>query len=232
MGVPGGDKSGHGIASACWRHWMRGLGDGRVQHDAVAGGIRCAGIVVVQLRRSSAGWRRPPDVVAKAPPVKVRAISSGFEYSLALLSNSTVVAWGANQFGQLGNGTTVDTNRPFGVCAVGVKSCPPGSPSSSFLHGVTAIAAGAFFNLALVGGKVMVWGVPATVRKAHWASAPRGNTCNGGCQSVPVEVCAVGVTSCPPGSPPSSFLKGSRCRGRHVFRARRPQQQHGRVLGF
>jgi len=148
-------------------------------------------------------------VVPKTVPVKVRAISSGFEYSLALLDNSTVVAWGANQFGQLGNGTTLDTNVPVGVCAAGVKSCPPGSPSSSFLHGVTAVAAGAFFNLALVGGKVMVWGRASNGSQGSLGiGTTRGNTCNGGCQSVPVEVCAVGVTSCPAGSPPSSFLQG------------------------
>jgi|HubBroStandDraft_6_1064221.scaffolds.fasta_scaffold2787263_1 hypothetical protein len=33
-----------------------------------------------------------PDIAEKVAPVGVTAISSGFEYSLALLSNSTVVA--------------------------------------------------------------------------------------------------------------------------------------------
>jgi alpha-tubulin suppressor-like RCC1 family protein len=150
-----------------------------------------------------------PDVGAKAVPVGIKALSSGFEYSLVLLKDSTVVAWGANQFGQLGNGTTLDTNVPVGVCAAGVQSCPPGSPSSSFLHGVTAIAAGAFFNLALVGGNVMVWGRASNGSQGSLGTGTaHGNTCNGGCQSVPVEVCAVGVTSCPPGSPSSSYLQG------------------------
>ncbi len=74
----------------------------------------------------------------------VTAISAGRYHSLALLSNGTVMAWGDNREGQLGNGTTENT---------GVPTLVPG------LSGVTAIAAGGEYSLALLSdGKVMAWG--------------------------------------------------------------------------
>jgi alpha-tubulin suppressor-like RCC1 family protein len=72
------------------------------------------------------------------------AVAAGEEHSLALLANGTVLAWGDNHEGQLGNGTTVTSAVP-----VPVKG----------LTGVTAIAAGSLFSLALLGnGTVMAWG--------------------------------------------------------------------------
>ncbi len=160
---------------------------------------------VGQLRSDSP----PKDLVAKPTLSGVKAIAAGFEASMALLDNGTVATWGSNMYGQLGNGTTNDTNLPVLVCAATVKLCPPGSPASSYLHGVTAIAAGAFFNLALVGGSLMDWGRAGNGSQGSLGvGTTRGNTCNGECQTVPVQVCAVGVTSCPAGSPASSFLQG------------------------
>jgi alpha-tubulin suppressor-like RCC1 family protein len=75
---------------------------------------------------------------------EVKAISAGREDNLALLENGTVVAWGANAQGQLGNGTT--TNSPVPVVVSG-------------LHEVVAISAGGEHNLALLAnGTVMAWG--------------------------------------------------------------------------
>jgi alpha-tubulin suppressor-like RCC1 family protein len=74
----------------------------------------------------------------------VKAISAGASYSLALLTNGTVVAWGENESGQLGNGGTNSTNAP-----VPVKR----------LTGVSAISAGGEFSLALLtDGTVQAWG--------------------------------------------------------------------------
>jgi hypothetical protein len=75
----------------------------------------------------------------------VRGVAGGFEHSLAVKSDGTVWAWGANQDGELGNGTSGNT-----------RSTPV--PVSS-LGGVTAVAAGDAFSLALRNdGTVWAWG--------------------------------------------------------------------------
>ncbi len=74
----------------------------------------------------------------------VTDIAGGWIHSLALLSNGTVMAWGNNEHGHLGNGTTSNSDVPVPV---------------SGLSGVTAIAAGEYHSLALLSnGKVMAWG--------------------------------------------------------------------------
>jgi alpha-tubulin suppressor-like RCC1 family protein len=74
----------------------------------------------------------------------ITAISAGGGYSLALLRNGTVMAWGANSSGQLGDGTTTSSEVPVPV---------------SDLSGVTAISAGRRHGLALLrDGTVMAWG--------------------------------------------------------------------------
>jgi alpha-tubulin suppressor-like RCC1 family protein len=65
-------------------------------------------------------------------------------HTLALLGNGTVVAWGANSYGQLGNGTTNASPLP-----VPVKG----------LSGIRSIAAGPYQSLALAAdGSVKAWG--------------------------------------------------------------------------
>ncbi len=81
-------------------------------------------------------------------PVKeisfVSAVAAGGLHSLALLVNGTVMAWGGNGFGQLGNGTMTIEKTPVEV---------------EGLTGVTAIAAGENHSLALLSnGTVMAWG--------------------------------------------------------------------------
>ncbi|MBI5299281.1 MAG: RCC1 repeat-containing protein, partial [Deltaproteobacteria bacterium] len=76
----------------------------------------------------------------------VTAIAGGFSnnHSLALKSDGTVWAWGANDFGQLGDGTTTERHTPVQV---------------SDLSGVTAIAGGSVHSLALKSdGTVWAWG--------------------------------------------------------------------------
>jgi alpha-tubulin suppressor-like RCC1 family protein len=87
---------------------------------------------------------------------KVAQISAGGNSSrnghmLALLSNGTVMAWGDNSSGQLGNDTYTSSSTPV---AVG---------GSDPLSDVTAVSAGGYFSLALLSnGSVSGWGTNAS----------------------------------------------------------------------
>jgi alpha-tubulin suppressor-like RCC1 family protein len=83
---------------------------------------------------------------------RVVAIAAGAYHSLALCSDGTVVAWGANDSGQLGDTTTTQRNFPVVVNAVcGV--------SALYGRTVTAVAAGGYHSLALCSdGTVVAWG--------------------------------------------------------------------------
>src|SRR5262249_20574436 len=95
-------------------------------------------------------------------PVQVRAPSgTGFlqnvtailavgKRSLALQSNGTLLAWGNNDVGQLGDGTNNERHRPVQVLA------PSGS---GFLTGVAKIGGGGFHTMALTtSGQLYAWG--------------------------------------------------------------------------
>ena len=79
--------------------------------------------------------------------------------TFAVLDDTTVVAWGSNTSGQLGNpGVKVRAVQPVAVCAVGVKSCQPGAKAAAFLSGVTAVSAGDSFTMALRNHTALAWG--------------------------------------------------------------------------
>jgi alpha-tubulin suppressor-like RCC1 family protein len=83
----------------------------------------------------------------------VVAIAAGNFYSLALRSDGTVVGWGANGAGQLGDGTT--TNR-----TVPCPGAPPVCVTVPNLTGITAIAAGHNHSMALQSdgtGPAFLW---------------------------------------------------------------------------
>ena len=78
---------------------------------------------------------------------EVTAIAAGTYHSLALLSNGTVMAWGSNDSGELGD-------ESFGgpeTCIFGPNSsaCSDVPVAVSGLSEVTAIAAGEFYSLGL-----------------------------------------------------------------------------------
>lgn len=74
----------------------------------------------------------------------VKAIAAGYRHTVALKTNGTLVAWGDNSYGQLGDGTKTDRTTPTTVTG---------------LTGVTAIATGDSHTVALKeDGTVVTWG--------------------------------------------------------------------------
>ncbi|MDT7510603.1 InlB B-repeat-containing protein [Bifidobacterium sp. H6bp9] len=73
------------------------------------------------------------------------AVSAGDAYSMALASDGTVYTWGSNSKGQLGNGTTDNSNEPVKAQTGDAK--------------ITAISAGRAYAMALASdGTVYTWG--------------------------------------------------------------------------
>ena len=74
----------------------------------------------------------------------VMALAAGRNHGLALRSDGTVMAWGLNSSGQLGNGTKTSRSTPVLV---------------SGIVGAIAVAAGADHSVALLAdGRVFTWG--------------------------------------------------------------------------
>ena len=89
------------------------------------------------------GSPAPLPVQVTGLPV-ITQVATGWGSSLALASDGSVWAWGENQDGELGNGSTANSDVPVQVTG---------------LTGVVQIAAGAFFDLALRSdGTVWAWG--------------------------------------------------------------------------
>jgi len=116
---------------------------------------------------------------------KVKAIFAGFGWSLAIIGTS-VVAWGYDGEGQLGNGLLTNAPTPVRVCAAGLPNNTP-CPTGPYLTRVKAISAGDVGSLARVGSKVVAWGNNGS------GDLGNGSLTN---ESVPVAVCAIGQTSC------------------------------------
>ena len=102
----------------------------------------------------------------------VTAAASGWQHALAVRSDGTVWAWGANASGQLGNGSAADSTAPVQV---------PG------LAGASAVAGGASHSLAVAAnGSLYAWGSNA--------SGQLGNDdTTGATQSSPVLLSASGT---------------------------------------
>jgi alpha-tubulin suppressor-like RCC1 family protein len=131
----------------------------------------------------------------------VTAIAAGGEDGLALLSDGTVEAWGENEDGQLGSPALTHAReaeeRYFEADWIDVAVPVEG------LSGVTAIAAGANHNLALLGnGSVMAWG------EDKYGQLGGGSV--GGSDEVPAQVSGLsGVTAVSAGGAHSLALLGN-----------------------
>jgi hypothetical protein len=95
---------------------------------------------VLKVRAWAAGV--DPSAVRRADFVITGALAAGDNHTLALKEDGTVWAWGANNLGQVGNGTMTHQSSPVQV-----------------LTGVVAIAAGGEHSLAVkADGSVWGWG--------------------------------------------------------------------------
>jgi alpha-tubulin suppressor-like RCC1 family protein len=106
-----------------------------------------------------AGFTTEHGVGGEAAPVTVAGLSNitgiavGRGWSLVLLSDGTLRAWGSNTFGELGNGTNEGTHEKEGEPTEEHKSTVSG------LGGVRAISVAANNALALLqDGELMAWG--------------------------------------------------------------------------
>ena len=98
-------------------------------------------------------------------------ISAGSDHNMALSKDGTVFTWGSNAYGQLGNGSSVNSMLP-----VQVKS----ADGNSFLADIVQISAGYVHSMALKkDGTVLAWG------RNDGGQLGNNNTSN---KSLPVQV--------------------------------------------
>jgi alpha-tubulin suppressor-like RCC1 family protein len=87
------------------------------------------------------------------------SVTTGFHFSLALMNDGTVRAWGGNSYGQLGDGVRVGSFTPTPVTGLG---------------GVRSIASAGAHSIALLSdGSVATWGANA------WGQLGNGTTGKG-----------------------------------------------------
>jgi alpha-tubulin suppressor-like RCC1 family protein len=107
-------------------------------------------------------------VAASGSLSEVASVSAGVVHSLAVLSSGTVMAWGLNFEGELGNGTTTSSSVPIKVSSITTA---------------TAASAGNEYSLALLkNGTVDAWGYNASGQLGN------GTTTN---SSTPVAVSGI-----------------------------------------
>jgi alpha-tubulin suppressor-like RCC1 family protein len=114
----------------------------------------------------------------------VIAISAGYDFDLALLSSGKIMAWGNNEYGQLGDGSTETRSAPVEV--LGVSELGEG------VH-VVSVSGGYQESMALLSnGKVMAWGVNQYGQLGQ-GKAEGPETCFGDpCSRKPLEVHGLG----------------------------------------
>ena len=130
-------------------------------------------------------------VTAVTTPEEVSNLSEAVSLSaggasLALLGNGTLMSWGENFYGELGDGTFAQSDLPQKVCAVGVSACPVGP----YLQEVTSVAAGDADSIALLkNGTVVGWG---SNYEGQLPGAAGNDT------DVPIHLCTVSESPCRP----------------------------------
>lgn len=121
-----------------------GAGDSHTCVVLVTQGLMCWGSNSFgQLGNGDSAIRlQAVDVVGLTSGIVV--ISSGGMHSCAITTEGALKCWGNNKFGQLGNGSTIDSVTP--VAVIGLE------------HDVTAVATGGFHTCAAFNEDVYCWG--------------------------------------------------------------------------
>lgn len=102
-------------------------------------------IIVLGLLSSPPQDSRAGEVGPLASLQNIVSIAAGNFHTCAIDGEDQVICWGNNAYGQLGNNTTTQSNRPVNV---------------SGISSISAIAAGAYHTCALTaGGGVVCWGL-------------------------------------------------------------------------
>ena len=97
----------------------------------VAGTLRSWGNNTVgQLGDGSTSNSNTPVTVKLPRGTKVTSVRVGCGHSLSLTTTGSVLAWGDNQFGQLGNGTRTDSHTPVRVKLPAAPRSRPSGPAA------------------------------------------------------------------------------------------------------
>ncbi|HEY3280944.1 MAG TPA: hypothetical protein VGN26_01605 [Armatimonadota bacterium] len=97
----------------------------------------------------------------------VVAVSAGTDFTVAVMRDGAVVAWGNNVDGELGNGTASTSSLPVAV---------HGEGNAGFLGNVVSVACGFGHSLALkADGTVVSWGYNATGALGDGSFSPSRN---------------------------------------------------------
>jgi alpha-tubulin suppressor-like RCC1 family protein len=151
--VPGAPCSGGCAAGACFPLAEVALGANHACGRFEDGRVACWGDNAseqlgfsssrVASSRSAPGDRAAPERVAT--PDALVDLAMGDEHVCALTTKGSVICWGSNDFGQLGDGTNKDRDAP--VSPLGIKG------------NVKQVASGSFHSCALLeDGSALCWG--------------------------------------------------------------------------
>ncbi len=113
------------------------------------------GLIVVSVVVVAVAWVllvRETNDAAAAPSAVATQVSTGAEYSCAVVTDGTGRCWGANGEGQLGNATRTDSSTPVTVAGL------TGATTISASSADPSIGIGGFTCALVTQGEVMCWG--------------------------------------------------------------------------
>ncbi|HJV70301.1 hypothetical protein [Ideonella sp.] len=151
--------------AAGWNYSLALMQDGRI----VAWGFNSSGVTGAS---STIPVQPLPRFITRAldgsPLSGMVSLSAGYNFAMALAADGKVYAWGANPFGQIGQGVQQGTYRQ----AVIVKD----SAGSGELSNIASISAGGNHALALdADGNAFTWGYSQNGQLGDGANHPRVN---------------------------------------------------------